>query len=103
MYFNNQVQLFFRRDGNVSNANSKINENSVQEYGYQAGNSENYNSSTGYAMAKYFYSHIVSLPNPGDQKLDYLYSILRYGEAYLNMAEAYLMKGDFANAKIYMI
>lgn len=103
MYFNNQVQLFFRRDGNVSNANSKINENSVQEYGYQAGNSENYNSSTGYAMAKYFYSHIVSLPNPGDQKLDFLYSILRYGEAYLNMAEAYLMKGDFANAKIYMI
>lgn len=85
----------------MSNANSKINEGSEQEYGYRAGNTENYNSSTGYAMLKYFYTHVVSLPSPGDQKMDYLYSVLRYGEAYLNMAEAYLMKGDFENAKIY--
>ncbi|WP_316753178.1 RagB/SusD family nutrient uptake outer membrane protein [Pedobacter gandavensis] len=102
MYFNNQARVFFRRDGNVSNANSKINEGSVEEYGYKAGNTENYNSSTGYAMIKYQYDHIISLPNPGDQKLDYSYSVFRYGEAYLNMAEAYLMKGDFANAKAYM-
>lgn len=103
MYFNNQVRVFFRRDGNVSNANSKINEGSVQEYGYQAGNTENYNSSTGYAMVKYFYDNKESLPDPADQKLDFVFSVLRYGEAYLNMAEAYLMKGDFANAKKYMV
>lgn len=103
MYFNNQVRVFFRRDGNVSNANSKINQGSLQEYGYQAGNLENYNSSTGYGMVKYFYDHIVSLPSPSDQKLDFLYVVLRYGEAYMNMAEAYLMKGDYANAKAYMI
>lgn len=102
LYFNNQVRVFFRRDGNVSNANSKINEGSVQEYGYAAGNAENYNSSTGYGMMKYFYDQIVSLPSPGDQRMDFSYSVLRFGEAYLNMAEAYLMKGDFANAKLYM-
>ncbi|WP_316838545.1 RagB/SusD family nutrient uptake outer membrane protein [Pedobacter gandavensis] len=102
MYFNNQARVFFRRDGNVSNSNSKINEGSVEEYGYKAGNSENYNSSTGYAMIKYQYDQIISLPNPGDQKLDYSFSVLRFGEAYLNMAEAYLMKGDFANAKTFM-
>ncbi len=102
LYFNNQVRVFFRRDGNVSNANSKINEGSVQEYGYTAGNTENYNSSTGYSMVKYFYDNIVSLPSPSDQRMDFLYSVLRYGEAYLNMAEAYLMKGDFTNAKLYM-
>lgn len=102
MYFNNQVRVFFRRDGNVSNANSKINAGSFQEYGYTAGNTENYNSSTGYCMMKYFYDQIVSLPSPSDQKLNYLYSVLRYGEAYLNMAEAYLMKGDFASAKKYL-
>ncbi len=96
------MRVFFRRDGNVSNANSKINEGSVQEYGYTAGNTENYNSSTGYSMVKYFYDNIVSLPSPSDQRMDFLYSVLRYGEAYLNMAEAYLMKGDFANAKLYM-
>ncbi|QNN40409.1 RagB/SusD family nutrient uptake outer membrane protein [Pedobacter roseus] len=103
LYFNNQVRVFFRRDGNVSNANSKINEGSAAEYGYSAGNTENYNSSTGYSMIKYFYDQISSLPNPGDQKLDYCFSVLRYGEAYLNMAEAYLMKGDFENAKRYMV
>lgn len=102
MYFNGQARIFFRRDGNCCNANSKINEGSEQEYGYKAGNTENYNSSTGYAMIKYHYDHIVSLQDPGAQKLDYCYSVLRYGEAYLNMAEAYLMKGDFANAKKYM-
>ncbi|MBB2147555.1 RagB/SusD family nutrient uptake outer membrane protein [Pedobacter gandavensis] len=102
MYFNNQARVFFRRDGNVSNANSKINEGSVEEYGYKAGNTENYNSSTGYAMIKYQYDQIISLPSPGDQKLDYSYAVFRYGEAYLNMAEAYLMKGDFANAKQYI-
>ncbi|WP_276481453.1 RagB/SusD family nutrient uptake outer membrane protein [Paraflavitalea pollutisoli] len=102
LYFNNQARAFFRRDGNVSNANSKINEGSVQEYGYQAGNTENYNSSTGYSMVKYFYDNVVSLPSPSDQKLDFVFSVLRLGEAYLNMSEAYLMKGDFANAKMYM-
>lgn len=102
LYFNNQVRVFFRRDGNVSNANSKINEGSFQEYGYNAGNTENYNSSTGYSMLKYFYDQVLSLPSPSDQRLDYSFSVLRYGEAYLNMAEAYLMKGDFANAKLYM-
>ena len=54
-------------------------------------------------MLKYHYDPVVSLPDPGSQKLDYCYSVLRYGEAYLNMAEAYLMKGDFANARKYMI
>lgn len=103
MYFNGQARIFFRRDGNCCNANSKINEGSEREYGYRAGNTENYNSSTGYAMIKYHYDHIVSLQDPGAQKLDFCYSVLRYGEAYLNMAEAYLMKGDFANAKKYMI
>lgn len=98
-YFNNQAYIFFRRDGNCSNANSKINEGSETEYGYKAGNIENYNSSTGYAMIKYHYDHIISLQDPGAQKLDYCYSILRYGEAYLNIAEAYLMKGDFENAR----
>lgn len=102
LYFDNQVRVFFRRDGNVSNANSKINEGSEQEYGYKAGNTENYNSSTGYCMLKYFYDKVVSLPSPSDQKLDYLYVVLRYGEAYLNMAEAYLMKGDFEAAKKYI-
>ncbi|WP_175635538.1 RagB/SusD family nutrient uptake outer membrane protein [Pedobacter ghigonis] len=102
-YFNDQVKVYFRRDGNVSNANSKINEGSQAEYGYVAGNTENYNSSTGYGMLKYFYTHVLSVPSPGDQKLDYCYSVLRYGEAYLNMAEAYLMKGDFINAKKYMV
>lgn len=102
MYFNGQARIFFRRDGNCSNANSKINEGSEQEYGYKSGNTENYNSSTGYAMIKYHYDHIISLQDPYAQKLDYCFSILRYGEAYLNMAEAYLMKGDYANAKKYM-
>ncbi|MFV0547038.1 MAG: RagB/SusD family nutrient uptake outer membrane protein [Bacteroides sp.] len=102
MYFNDQVRVFFRRDGNCSNANSKINEGSEQEYGYKAGNTENYNSSTGYAMVKYHYDQIISLQDPGAQKLDFCYSVLRYGEAYLNLAEAYLMKGDFANARKYM-
>jgi len=103
LYFNNQVRVFFRRDGNVSNANSKINEGSSAEYGYSAGNTENYNSSTGYSMIKYFYDQVSSLPNPSDQKLDYCFSVLRYGEAYLNMAEAYLMKGDYENAKKFMV
>jgi hypothetical protein len=103
LYFNNQVRVFFRRDGNVSNANSKINEGSATEYGYSAGNTENYNSSTGYSMIKYFYDQVSSLPNPSDQKLDYCFSVLRYGEAYLNMAEAYLMKGDYENAKRFLV
>lgn len=101
-YFNDEVKVYFRRDGNVSNANSKINEGSEAEFGYRAGNTENFNSSTGYGMVKYHYDHIVSLPSPGDQKMDFCYSILRYGEAYLNMAEAYLMKGDYANARAFM-
>lgn len=103
MYFNDQVRVFFRRDGNCSNSNSKINEGAIEEYGRRAGDLDNYNSSTGYAMVKYHYDHIVSLPDPGAQKMNYCYSALRYGEAYLNMAEAYLMKGDFDNAKKYMI
>lgn len=102
MYFNGQARIFFRRDGNCSNANSKINEGSEQEYGYKAGNTENYNSSTGYGMIKYHYDPIISLADPEAQKLDFCFSVLRYGEAYLNMAEAYLMKGDFENAKKYI-
>lgn len=101
-YFNGQARIYFRRDGNCSNANSKINEGSEEEYGYKAGNTENYNSSTGYGMVKYHYDHIISLADPGAQKMDFCYSVLRYGEAYLNMAEAYLMKGDYPNAKKYM-
>lgn len=103
MYFNNQARIFFRRDGNCSNSNSKINEGAMEEYGCLAGDLDNYNSSTGYAMIKYHYDHIVSLPGPEAQKLDFCFSAFRYGEAYLNMAEAYLMKGDFENAKKYMI
>lgn len=103
MYFNDQVRVFFRRDGNCSNSNSKINEGAIEEYGRKAGDLDNYNSSTGYGMVKYHYDHIVSLPDPGSQKLNYCFSVLRYGEAYLNMAEAYLMKGDFDNARKYMI
>lgn len=103
MYFNGQARIFFRRDGNCSNSNSKINEGAMEEYGRLAGDLDNYNSATGYAMLKYHYDHIVSLPGPEAQKLDYCFSVLRYGEAYLNLAEAYLMKGDFANAKKYMI
>lgn len=102
-YFNGQVRVYFRRDGNCSNSNSKINEGALEEYGRRAGDLDNYNSSTGYAMLKYHYDHVVSLPDPSSQKLDYCYSVFRYGEAYLNMAEAYLMKGDFENAKKYMI
>lgn len=102
-YFNGQARIYFRRDGNCSNANSKINEGSEEEYGYKAGNTENYNSSTGYGMVKYHYDHIISLADPGAQKMDFCYSVFRYGEAYLNMAEAYLMKGDYANAKKYML
>ncbi len=102
MYFNNQVRVFFRRDGNCSNSNSPINAGAEDEYGYRAGDLDNYNSSTGYAMLKYHYDHIVSLPDPSSQMLDYCFSVLRYGEAYLNMAEAYLMKGDFANARRFM-
>ena len=103
MYFNNQVRVFFRRDGNCSNSNSPINAGAEDEYGYRAGDLDNYNSSTGYAMLKYHYDHIVSLLDPSSQKLDYCFSVLRYGEAYLNMAEAYLMKGDFANARKFMV
>lgn len=103
MYFNEQARIFFRRDGNCSNSNSKINEGAFEEYGCLAGDLDNYNSSTEYAMVKYHYDHIVSLPSPSAQMLDYCFSVLRYGEAYLNMAEAYLMKGDFENAKRYMI
>lgn len=103
LYFNGQERIFFRRDGNCSNSNSPINAGSEEEYGYKAGDLDNYNSSTGYAMVKYHYDQIVSLPDPASQKLDYCYSVLRYGEAYLNMAEAYLMKGDYANARKYMI
>ena len=103
MYFNEQARVFFRRDGNCSNSNSKINEGAFEEYGCLAGDLDNYNSSTGYAMIKYHYDHIVSLPDPSSQKLDYCFSVLRYGEAYLNMAEAYLMKGDFENAKKYLV
>ena len=103
LYFNGQERIFFRRDGNCSNSNSPINAGAEDEYGRRAGDLDNYNSSTGYAMLKYHYDPVVSLPDPGSQKLDYCYSVLRYGEAYLNMAEAYLMKGDFANARKYMI
>lgn len=103
MYFNNQARVFFRRDGNCSNSNSKINEGALEEYGAKAGDLDNYNSSTGYAMMKYQYDDIVSLAEPAKQMLDFCFSVLRYGEAYLNMAEAYLMKGDYANAKAYMI
>lgn len=101
-YFNGQARIYFRRDGNSSNANSKINEGSEQEYGYKAGNTENHNSSTGYGMVKYHYDHIISLADPGAQKMDFCYSVFRYGEAYMNIAEAYLMKGDYPNAKKYM-
>ena len=103
LYFNGQERIFFRRDGNCSNSNSPINAGAEDEYGRRAGDLDNYNSSTGYAMLKYHYDHIVSLPDPGSQKLDYCFSVFRYGEAYLNMAEAYLMKGDFANARKYMV
>ncbi len=103
LYFNGQERIFFRRDGNCSNSNSPINAGAEDEYGHRAGDLDNYNSSTGYAMLKYHYDHIVSLPDPGSQKLDYCFSVFRYGEAYLNMAEAYLMKGDFANARKYMV
>lgn len=103
MYFNNKVRVFFRRDGNVSNANSKINEGSYEEYGYKAGDINNYNSSTGYAMVKYQYDDIESFAEPYKKMLDFCFSVFRYGEAYLNMAEAYLMKNDWANARRYMI
>lgn len=103
MYFNNQARIFFRRDGNCSNSNSKINEGAMEEYGRLAGDLDNYNSSTGYAMVKYQYDDIVSLAEPEKQKLDFCFSVLRYGEAYLNMAEAYMMKGDYANARKYMV
>ena len=103
LYFYDQVRVYFRRDGNCSNSNSKINEGAIEEYGRRAGDLDNYNSSTGYAMVKYHYDHIVSLPDPGSQKMDFCFSVFRYGEAYLNMAEAYLMKGNFENAKKYMI
>lgn len=103
MYFNNQARIFFRRDGNCSNSNSKINEGAMEEYGRLAGDLDNYNSSTGYAMMKYQYDDIVSLAEPEKQKLDFCFSVLRYGEAYLNMAEAYMMKGDYANARKYMV
>lgn len=103
MYFNNQARIFFRRDGNCSNSNSKINEGALEEYGTKAGDLDNYNSSTGYAMMKYQYDDIVSLAEPGKQMLDFCFSVLRYGEAYLNMAEAYLMKGDYNNARKYIL
>ena len=103
MYFNNQARIFFRRDGNCSNSNSKINEGAMEEYGRLAGDLDNYNSSTGYAMVKYQYDDIVSLAEPEKQMLNFCFSVLRYGEAYLNMAEAYMMKGDYANARKYMV
>lgn len=103
LYFNQTERLFFRRDGNVSNANSPINEGSEAEYGYKAGDQNNYNSDTGYGMLKYHYDNIISLAEPAKQKLDYCFVVFRYGEAYMNMAEAYLMQGNEAKAKEFMI
>lgn len=103
LYFNQSERLFFRRDGNVSNSNSPINAGSEEEYGYKAGDLNNYNSDTGYGMLKYHYDNIISLAEPQKQKLDYCFIALRYGEAYLNMAEAYLMQGNEAMAKEFMI
>ena len=103
LYFNQSERIFFRRDGNASNSNSPINAGSEEEYGYKAGDRDNYNSDTGYAMIKYHYDKVISLAEPEKQMLDYCFIALRYGEAYLNMAEAYLMQGNEAAAKDFMI
>ena len=103
LYFNKSERIFFRRDGNASNSNSPINAGSEEEYGYKAGDRDNYNSDTGYAMIKYHYDNVISLAEPQKQMLDYCFVALRYGEAYLNMAEAYLMQGNEEAAKDFMI
>lgn len=103
LYFNQSERVFFRRDGNVSNSNSPINAGSEEEYGYKAGDLNNYNSDTGYGMLKYHYDNVISLAEPAKQMLDYCFVALRYGEAYMNMTEAYLMQGNFTAAKDFMI
>ncbi len=87
-YFANWAYL--RADGNVSsNAISSL----------KGGNVNGGASETGYLFAKYVYQ---------DKKLwysdpvDFCYSVLRLGEAYLNYAEACIKLGDEAAARTYI-
>ena len=86
-YFNNWV--YTRKHGNASN-------NVFPIYG---GNINEGTTSTGYLFKKYVYE---------DKKLwysdrvDFCYSLLRLGEAYLNYAEAALLLGDETTARTYI-
>lgn len=87
MYFKNRI--FTRADGNVSS-------NIAPLYG---GCTSGAGTKSGYLFSKYVYQ---------DKKLwysdpvDFCYSVLRLGEAYLNYAEAALKLGDEATARTYI-
>ncbi|MFT3948742.1 MAG: RagB/SusD family nutrient uptake outer membrane protein [Agriterribacter sp.] len=86
-YFNNWIYL--RADGNVSS--------NIQPL--QGGNINDGGSQTGYLFNKYVYqAKKLWYADP----VDFCYSILRLGEAYLNYAEACIKLGDEATARIYI-
>lgn len=86
-YFNNWIYL--RADGNVSS--------NVQPL--QGGNINGGGSETGYLFNKYLYQgKKLWYSDP----VDFCYSILRLGEAYLNYAEACIKLGDEATARTYI-
>lgn len=85
-YYGNTI--YTRTSGNVSNVNSPI-----------AGGCLSEGTSTAYIFRKYIYQ---------DNKLwysdpvNFCYSVLRLGEAYLNYAEASILLGDEATARAYI-
>ncbi len=89
-YFNNWA--YMRANGNVSSTIAPLNGGVINGGGGQG-------SETGYLFNKYVYQ---------DKKLwysdrvDFCYSVLRLGEAYLNYAEAALVLGDEATAREYI-
>ncbi len=86
--FNNLI--FTREQGNVSNASSPINGGCI------SGSA----TSTGYLFRKYLYQDQGKLWY--SDPVNFCYSALRLGEAYLNYAEAEYMLGNYAIAAQYM-
>ena len=89
-YFANWAYL--RENGNCASGISPLN-GGVIEGGGGSG------SQTGYLFSKYLYQQIKLYPNT---PVDFCYSVLRLGEAYLNYAEAAMLLGDEETARLYI-